>query len=243
MLHFFKTTALILLLSSCISSLQGGQVLRVGLPTPGQVPYFWQEPNGEVRGIYADTLRAIAMELQLQLEFISLSQARLVRHFIAGEIDIEVGVSTNRGELARLQELSVFSRPFGIVNEVIIYNPELEFPAFILKDLKGQSVATVRGAAVPSYINRQDFASELQIATRVHRGWSQVGLMREASAVHYNAKAGKKYKISLPYESNSISLRLHKDRLDLLKQIDSSISRLAAAGGVENIICKYLCAG
>ena len=242
MSKLFKTAALMLLLSSFISSLQAGQVLRVGLPTPGQVPYFWQESNGEVRGIYADTLRAIATDLQLQLEFIGLSQARLIRHFIAGEIDIEVGVSTHRDELARLEKLSVFSRPFGIVNEVIIYNRELEFPAFILKDLKGKRVATVRGAAVPSYINRQDFASELQIATRVHRGWSQVGLMREASAVHYNTKAGKKYKISLPYESNSISLRLHKDRIELLKQIDLTISRLAAAGELENIICKYLCA-
>ncbi|NRA17082.1 MAG: transporter substrate-binding domain-containing protein [Oceanospirillaceae bacterium] len=233
---------LMLLLSSLCSASQAGQVLRVGLPTPGQVPYLWQEPNGEVRGIYADTLRAIATDLQLQLEFIELSQARLIRLFIAGEIDIEVGVSTRRQGTSQLEKLSIFSRPFGIVNEVIIYNPKLEFPAFILKDLKGRSVATVRGTVVPDYIQRQNFASELQIATRVHRGWSQVGLMREASAVHYKTRSGKQYKISLPYESNSISLRLRQDQTELRKRIDLSIGRLAAAGELENIICKYLCA-
>ena len=74
-----------------------------------------------------------------------------------------------------------------MANEVIIYNPGVTFSAFILKDLKGVKVATIRGSSAASYIIRDDFSSALKIAKRVNRGWSEVGLMREAPALHYKS--------------------------------------------------------
>ncbi len=216
-------------------------VIRVGMPVPGQQPFFWKNTAGEITGIYPDTLRAVAEELGLPLEFIPLSKARLVRHFMIGELDMEIGVSPQIKDPAAMAIVSKFSRPFGIANEVIIYDPKLSFPAFILKDLKDQKVATVRGSVAPSYLIREDFSNSRQIALRVNRGWNQVGLMREALAMHYKSDLKLDYKVSLPYQSNPISFRLHYQRRELLIKIDTSLERLEREGVLEEIVCKYLC--
>jgi len=208
---------------------------------PGQVPFMWVDKGGEVTGIYADALRTIAYDLKLELEFVPLSQARLNRLFLAGEIDLEAGVSAEFPGSEAMQQVSLFSRPFGFANEVVVFDPKLRFPAFILKDLKSRKVAVVRGAIAPDYIQREDFASPLQIAKRVNRGWSEVGLMREAPAMHYKAYMGMGYKISLPYASNPIGFRLHIQREQWLEKFNKSIEKFTQQGVFEEIVCKYLC--
>jgi len=215
--------------------------VRVGMPLPGQVPFFWRDDNGHYTGIYADTLRVIADEIGIELEFVPLSQARLVRHFGLGEIDLEAGVSRDQQLGDSLQHLSLFSLSFGIANEVIIYNPELSFPVFILKDLSGKRVATVRGSTVPEYIDRENFASERQIALRVHRGWNDIGLMKEAQAIHYQRSLDLNYQISLPYQSNPVAFRLHVQRAELLQPMNRAIEKLDQQGLLKDIVCRYLC--
>ena len=221
------------------------QTLRVGMPQPGVVPFFWQDKQGQFRGIYADTLRLIAQRLQLELEFIPLSQARLLRQFEAGEIDLEAGVVPDTSGMgasaSRLRQESLFSRPFGIVNEVIIYRPELSFPVFILRDLKGKRVATVRGTQVPNTLIREDFANQWQIAQRVHRGWNEIGLMTEAVALYYQRSQNLEYQISLPYASNPVSFRLHRNQQQWLLQLNQVIAQLEQEGKLEQMVCKYLC--
>lgn len=215
--------------------------LRVGMPSPGQIPFFWRDEGGQYQGIYVDTLRLVAEELNVDLEFVPLPQARLRRHFVSGEIDIEAGVSVNLEVPAELEQVSLYSRPFGIVNEVIIYSPQLSFPVFILKDLKNRRVATVRGTSVPDDLIREDFSNQWQIAQRVHRGWNEVGLMKEVLALRYQRESHLRYEISLPYESNPVVFRLHVDKQALLQPMNDSITRLAQQGELERLVCKYLC--
>lgn len=244
----------VLLLSGFITafSVQADQVLRIGMPKPGVVPFFWQGPQGDFRGIYADTLRLIAHRLEheikepVTLEFIPLSQARLLRQFEAGEIDIEAGVvpqppDPGADPSSRLAGLSLFTRPYGVVNHVIIYQPELSFPIFILPDLKGQLVATVRGSQVPPGLVREDFSNQWQIAQRVHRKWNEIGLMTEAVALYYQHSEQLNYKISLPYASKSVSFRLHQQRKALLDPINRVIDQLEVEGKLEQLVCDYLC--
>ncbi|WP_243633726.1 substrate-binding periplasmic protein [Motiliproteus coralliicola] len=221
---------------------QGSQpILRVGMPSPGQVPYLWRNEVGEFEGIYADTLRLIAADLDVELQFIPLSQARLRRHFVAGEIDLEAGVPVNLETSESLKQVSLYSRPFGLVNEVIIYRPELSFPVFILKDLKGKRVATVRGSSVPDNLIREDFSSQWQIAQRVHRGWNEIGLMKEVSALRYRREGRLNFEISLPYVSHPVTFRLHRSRSELLAGMNASIDKLEQQGELERVVCKYLC--
>jgi len=215
--------------------------LRVGMPTPGQVPFLWQDEAGDFKGIYADTLQQIAASLDLELTFIPLSQARLVEHFIQGELEIETGVSLPGAGRQALEKVSLYSRPYGLVNEVIIYRPAFSFPAFVLSDLKGLKVATVRGAEIPAYIDREDFAGQIQVAHRVARGWNDVGLMREAAALHYQRSLGLDYQISLPYASNQVVFRLHQSRAGLLEAINQQIDRMQQDGSLDDIVCHYLC--
>lgn len=234
------------------AQLQADQVLRVGMPKPGVVPFFWQDSQGAFRGIYADTLRLIANRLEdelkepVSLKFIPLSQARLLRQFEAGEIDIEAGVvpelpDPGADPSSRLAGLSLFTQPYGVVNNVIIYQPELSFPIFILPDLKGQRVATVRGSQVPQGLIREDFSNQWQIAQRVHRKWNEIGLMTEAVALYYQHSEKLNYKISLPYASNSVSFRLHLQRKALLDPINRVIDQLDEEGKLEQLVCDYLC--
>jgi ABC-type amino acid transport substrate-binding protein len=231
----------ILLVVTFHAQVFAAKALKVGLPEPGQVPFMWVDEDDFVRGIYADTIRLIAKDIGIDVEFVALSQARLIRHFIAGEIDIEMGVANSIQEPAELSSLSVYSAPFGFANEVIIYKKALRFPAFILKDLKDQKVAVVRGTQAPDYIRREDFSSPLQIAKRVSRGWSEVGLMAEASAMHYKFNDAMNYEISLPYQSKAVRIRLHQQHFKLIDKVNKSIVELQMKGALENIICDYLC--
>ena len=237
--------AIVLFFCGCLVGLPwsaaADQMLRVGMPQPGQVPFFWQDDQGEYRGIYVDTLKLVADELEMRLEIVPLSLARLHRQFIAGEIDLEAGVTHKYSTSEALQDSSVYSRPYGVVNEVFIYRPELSFPVFILKDLEGIQVATVRGAVVPDKILREDFSNQWQIAQRVHRGWNDIGLMTEALALHYQRQEKLNFAISLPYTSHPVFFRLHKSQQHLLPAMNASISRLEAEGELERLVCKYLC--
>lgn len=232
---------LVALMTLLISPLHAEERLRVGMPEPGQIPFLWQDEDGRYKGIYADTLRRVAEEMGVGLEFVPLSQARLRRHFIAGEIDIEAGVSRSLEVPKALEQVSLYSLPFGLANEVFIYKPGLSFPVFILKDLAGRRVATVRGTSVPDNLIREDFANQWQIAQRVHRGWNDVGLMKEAPALHFRRAGKLNYEISLPYTSNPIVFRLHASRFVYLSTMNDAISKLEASGELESIVCQYLC--
>ncbi|WP_245601100.1 substrate-binding periplasmic protein [Marinobacterium jannaschii] len=237
-----KLKALLSLLPLMLLSLSvSAESLRIGMPAPGQVPFLWQDESGVYRGIYADTLQQIAQQLNIELEYIPLSQARLVAHFLQGEVDVEAGVSPLEQDSPGLEAVSLYSQPYGLVNEVIIYRPEFSFPAFVLSDLKGLRVATVRGAGVPDYIAREDFASQIQVARRVSRGWNDVGLMKEAAALHYQRSLTLDYQISLPYASNPVVFRLHRSKAPLLEEINRVIAQLKRDGTLDEIICNYLC--
>lgn len=229
------------LLCVLFSSATLAETLRVGMPLPGQNPFFWRDDGGAYQGIYVDTLRLVADDLGVELEFVPLSQARLRRHFISGDIDLEAGVSLNLEVPPELEQVSLYSRPYGIVNEVIIYSPELSFPVFILKDLENRRVATVRGTSVPDNLIREDFANQWQIAQRVHRGWNDVGLMKEVLAIRYQREDNLNYEISLPYNSNPVVFRLHVDKKELLQPMNESIEALERQGELERLVCKYLC--
>ncbi len=231
----------LLLLLALLSLPAGAETLRVGMSLPGQVPFFWQDESGVYRGIYVDTLALIAAEIGVELQYVPLSQARLLKHFEIGEIDIEAGVSATEPGNPALRAVSLFTHEFGLVNEVIIYHPELSFPTFILSDLRGRRVATVRGAEVPAYLQREDFADERQIALRVHRGWNHIGLMKEAQALHYQRTLALNYEISLPYASNPVAFRLHLQRAQWLAPMNQAIAKLKADGTLDRLVCKYLC--
>jgi ABC-type amino acid transport substrate-binding protein len=215
-----------------------GQPLRVAVPSGPQEPFFWRDDSGHYLGIYPDVMRLVAEDAGLEIRFIELSQARLQHYFASGDIDIEVGVAR---PVAREQSPALYSRPFFTVNEVIIYSPELSFDVFILKDLSGRRVATVRGTRVPSYIEREYFATELQIAKRVDRGWNRIGLMKEALALHYQRTLNLNYRISLPYQSNPVSLRLHPGQARWLDAINGAIEQAERDGRLEALLCRYLC--
>ena len=228
------------LLLIMLSNLAAAETFRVGVPSTNQAPFIWRD-NNQFMGIYPDIIELIAKEMGVQMHLVPLPQARLLKHFSIGEIDLEPGVSQRRPENDELSSVSLYSLPFMTVNEVIIYRPTLSFPVFILQDLGGRRVATVRGATVPDYIRRDDLSNELQIAQRVHRGWNDIGLMKEALAIHYQRTLEFDYQISLPYETNPVVFRLHQNRQHWLEPINQAVSRLKESGAIEDLICKYLC--
>ncbi|MCW8885585.1 MAG: transporter substrate-binding domain-containing protein [Motiliproteus sp.] len=223
-----------------LSILATAETFRVGVPSTNQAPFIWREDN-QFKGIYPDIIELVAKEMGVEMHLVPLPQARLLKHFSIGEIDLEPGVSQRRAENDELSSVSLYSQPFMTVNEVIIYRPTLSFPVFILQDLSGKRVATVRGATVPDYIRRDDLSNELQIAQRVHRGWNDIGLMKEALAIHYQRTLNFDYEISLPYETNLVVFRLHNDQKNWLEPINQAVSRLKQSGAIEDLICKYLC--
>jgi len=230
--------------TSAIKPMNDTPRLRVGMPLPGAVPFFWQDTDGHFRGIYADILRMIAQRLEVTLEFIPLTQARLIRQFEIGQLDLEVGVveeSKQNAPHSTLSSLSLFTQSFWVVNNVIIYRPELSFPIFILPDLKGKTVAAVRGRPVPEHLVREDFTNQWQIAQRVHRGWNEIGLMTESVALYYQRRHQLNYKISLPYASDPVSFRLHRNQAHRLADFNRVISELEQEGLLDKLVCLYLC--
>jgi len=178
------------------------------------------------------------------MEFHYMKQDMLIGGFNRGVIDIEPGIAPSWRPSKKEQSISVFSEPFILLDDVLIYPPGnvvLEIPTFDdLYKLKKLIVGQIKGFHVPDGLNVYKVSDELTIARMVDKRRLDAGFMNAFVAIFYQQKNGYKYGVSPPYASTPVSMRIHHNRKKWLTPINEAIIRFKKDGTLRQIIEHYV---
>ncbi len=93
---------------SGIVTLQQDGVLRVGA-LYNVPPFVWLDEKGHLTGYEADVARAIAQELDVEIEFVQITTETQIRMLLASEVDMLIGQQVH---LRHLEEFVEFSHTY-----------------------------------------------------------------------------------------------------------------------------------
>ncbi|MCG8570467.1 MAG: transporter substrate-binding domain-containing protein [Spirochaetes bacterium] len=218
--------------------------LKVGLHTPDRRPFFWVDGQGKDKGIYIDFLKRLGEDLNIDIEFVYLPQARLIVYFSEGKIDIEPGIAPSWRPSKAAQDISLYTESFISLDDVLIFPHEKSIQNIFSMDdlvkLKGLKVGQVRGFYVPDYLEVDFIENELSIAFMVANKRIDAGFMNELVALYYKEEKILSYDISRPFASTEVSIRLHKNQKKWLNPMNQFILRIKKDGALQKIISKYI---
>jgi len=217
-----------------------GETLVVGLPDPGRVPFFWQDPAKGFQGTYVELLKRIAAKAGFTVEFRMVPQARLIAEFDAGMIDVEPGISPSWRPSAEENALSRYSAAFMNMEDVLIVPDGKVVPRIAstadLARLDGLRVGQVRGFFVPAGLRVIECVDEGMIARQVGAGFWDVGLMNAEVARWYKARKGYRYEISAPYASTPVAFRFHARRGAWVEPVNRALLDLRRSGELRRLL-------
>jgi ABC-type amino acid transport substrate-binding protein len=235
-----RTSCAVLGLVAALSLPIRGETLVVGLPDPGRVPFFWEDPAKGFQGTYVELLKRIAAKVGFTVEFRLVPQARLIAEFNAGMIDVEPGISPSWRPSAEENALSRYSAAFMNMEDVLIVpggrTPPRVTSTADLARLDGLRVGQVRGFFVPAGLHVIECVDEGTIARQVDAGFWDVGLMNAEVARWYKARKGYRYEISAPYASTPVALRFHVRCGTRVEPVNRAILDLRKSGELRRIL-------
>ncbi len=224
---------------------------RVGLAETGYAPFSFAKDDARV-GIFLEILNAVGKVTGDKFEPVFAPTVRLKEMFEKGRIDIECGISP---EWRKDQEaISVYSRQFATVEDVIIYRED-EKPgtsplAPLVKGKKPEKqykVGTVRGYFYPAVeaafkdqrLVREDADNEGQLVAMMMKKRVDMVLIGLYVARFY-MKVNKDHGLAIGevIGSAKVSFRVRKEKADLLKRMNPELDKLDKAGELDRIFRK-----
>ncbi|MGB0894703.1 MAG: substrate-binding periplasmic protein [Parashewanella sp.] len=213
------------------------QLFKVGLIENGRSPYFKQDENGDLSGIYIRLIKEIAKKLNYHVEFHHLPQPRIRLYMEHGELNLEPGISPRWRKRSQEKLSSVYSIPFMESHEVIIHRPNTSIdttriPAS-LQTLKGCSLLGFD--QLPGTKKNKLVQTEKQLLKLIDIGRCDYAIMPKRVFHHFDLP---EYHLThtKPILTFKLHLRLHKSQQAIVPKINNIINELKESGRLENII-------
>lgn len=125
---------------SGLSYAKDNRLLRVGTYF-NAYPFSWLNENGTVAGYEADIIRAIAIDLGVEIEFVQVTRHNDVATLLSGQIDLLIGQQMHTRDREDLVE---FSHPYYINQERMVV--QTDSPWNDLAGMAGQPVSVELGS-------------------------------------------------------------------------------------------------
>lgn len=210
---------------------------------------YWIVDGARVSGILHDFMLALDQRLPEQLQASHpLPPLRTQKLFREGHLQIECCVSkswrSDRGQM----EVSLWTVPVLQAEEMLIFAPGRRFPYQSLEDLRGRSIATVRGYgyAGSEYFQRNDGADARALIYLVAQGRSEAGILDRLEwryLQHQNSQSQasrwEEVEEGPTINRSQLRLRLHRDQADRLEAFNAAIRALQADGTLARIVANY----
>ncbi|MDF2179377.1 transporter substrate-binding domain-containing protein [Aliiglaciecola sp. CAU 1673] len=220
--------------------------LRVLFYQPGNPPYTLFDGN-KPQGIFADLFARIEEISDLKFELMTYPVARGLAEFDAGNVDIEPGVNPDWRRHMRV--LGVFSIPYAISEEVVVFAPGKLVAVNEPADLFDKVVGIVRGFSYPRFdaafstglITRLDNLSYDLLAEQLLLGRLNqifIGL----NTILYFQKMRPEYQaleVGDVVDSQQVMLRIHPSKEHLLPVINQALEQMKTDGEIEAIYARY----
>lgn len=236
----------ILMMVSFFSSQCAAETFRVMLHTGSFPPYFFAQGDTK-SGTIRDIFGAIAQETGDHFEYIRVPFKRALHQFEAGEVDIEP--MTNPAYRGVSSVPGIYSIPYTVAEEIILFNKNHYTPVDSPEDLLGQSIGVVNGYYYPKYspyfedgrIRALPFENEnklvqLLLAERlaqvlINKDFAQYEIQKQQLADQLT--------VGKPYHVLDMMIRFHPNKQEAVPRFNQAIKKLLKDGTIERIYKKY----
>ena len=143
------------------------------------VPY-WMVDDGQVSGVLSDVMHALDERLVVDLQAARPAPPlRAQKMFRDGQVQLECCVSQQWRTAPEQVEVTLWTEPVLEAHEVLVFAPGHAFAFTQLADLRGKTIATVRGYgyAGSEYFRRHDSPDAIALLYKVAHGRSQAGII------------------------------------------------------------------
>lgn len=237
---------IIILFISLFSSLSSAETFHVMLHTGSFPPYFFEE-NDSRTGTIKDIYAAISQETGDTFEYVRVPFNRALHKFEIGEIDIEP--MTNPAFRGESKVIGVYSKPFAVSEEIILFNSDHHSLVNGPDDLLGKTVGVIKGYYYPKFtpyfedgrINKSSVKNENILIKLLLAGRFEQALINKDFAQYeiQQQHISKRVVIGKTYTSLDMMIRLHPNKKEALPRFNKAIDKLVKDGTIEKIYSRY----
>ncbi|MDB1126107.1 substrate-binding periplasmic protein [Vibrio algarum] len=236
----------LIILASTLSNISVADTLRVMLHTGSFPPYFFDEGDDRT-GTIKDIFKALSQETGDTIEYVRVPFNRALYLFETGEIHIEP--MTNPAYRGDSSVPGIYSVPFVVADEVLLFNKEAYKQVNSQEDLFGQTIGVVKGYYYPKYspyvedgrIGAYPVKNENKLIQLLVAGRLSQALINKDFALyqikHQNLQG--KIVLSKPYDSLDMMIRFHPTKEEAVSRFNKAIGKLKEEGSIEAIYDKY----
>jgi len=213
----------------------------------GANPPYTIIKNNQRSGIFVDLFKEISKITPHTFIFKDYPAARALIEFDKGLVDIEPGVNEQWRE--NTEVLGVYTIPYAISEEVIVFKKENKITVNRPEDLYGKTIGIVRGYSYPKF----DLALNNGKIKKVNNR-SESLLLKQLQAdrvkyifigyrtIKYYIKQNPQYKdiiIGDIVSSVNVKIRIQPQKSYLVDDLNIAIAKLISTGKINDIYQKY----
>lgn len=213
------------------------------------VPY-WIVDGEQVSGLLHD----VVLMLDARMDLVALRASRPVpplraqRMFREGQVQLECCVSREWRTAPEDVGVTLWTEPILEAEEVLVFPPGRAFAFAQLEDLRGKTLATVRGYGYVGgeFFLRQDSPDALSLLYKVAYGRSHAGIIDRLELaylrhIHPELRSAKVRVEQGPVINRSeLRMRLHLSHAHLLPSFNAAIAELRRDGSLRRIMAAYV---
>jgi polar amino acid transport system substrate-binding protein len=210
----------------------------------------WQiREESKFTGITPEMLEELSKRTGIAMPIRHLPQKRMLQMFATQEIDMEPTVS--RAWREGQSGISVYTIPFYITGDIILVRKGSGIRGSSVSDFTGLSIGCGLGYFYPEGfqeafergdILRQDNPHSEKNILKLASGWIDGAIVERVQA-RYILQRGKldprSFEVAFAFQPSKLSLRLHKNRQDLLPVLNRALETMISDGTIKNIIARY----
>lgn len=226
----------------CCVSNSNAQTLSVGLMDVDRPPYFWKDGAGRYQGLFIELFETLSEESGIYFSYQSLPQARIRLYMLAGRLDIEPGVAPKWRRKKGEEDVSVYTDPFMMIEQVYVVSGMKNIEKPRRSDLEGFKFCNVLGFSKPARDGKgdvQELLSESQLLGMLDKGRCDYATLPH-DVLNYLQRTGT-YSVthSEPFIRFALRLRLHKRHKNLVPVLNEALNKMKQDGRLAKILEDY----
>lgn len=238
-------TAIFFVLSP-FTQTSAAETFRVMLYTNSFPPYFFEQGDSR-SGIIQDVFTALTKETGDNIEYVRVPFKRALYQFETGKIDIEPMSNPVWRQSSAL--LGIYSIPFAVSEEIVLFNADQYTPVQSPEDLLGKTMGVVMGYHYPVYgpyfddgrIKPYPLHNENKLIQLLLAGRLDQALMNKTFA-QYQIKTERlddRLVIGEPCSVLDMMIRFHPSKKNAVPRFNKAIRKLLEDGVIEQIYDRY----
>lgn len=227
---------------SGIATIQNEGVLRVGVPF-GEPPFAYLDEFGEVNGYEVELIRALAVQLEIEVEFVQVTGETALQDLQTGRVDALVGQQVITREAYQQVE---FTTPHYLNQQsfVVMAESGYQSPA----DLRSQPISIVQGSlgawAAFNLTNEEgfnyqlvDFFTQKDALDALERG-EVAAMVGERDNLNRAGRQGMRY-LEQPAQLDPYAIAVRRYDVNLRNALNRSLQRLKETGELNRVYGEW----